>query len=263
VHLTTDVDGAQGERTLDANSCASLATAAALIVAWTVDPSKAPTAVSPAVAAPAQPAAARGPEQGSPTPPSHAAVSWPLVAVVAASGAGDLGTLPSVAESGEVAFGALFGPIRGEIAGAAWLAQDATQAVHPNVFEGAHIHLLDARLRGCFRGRFGQRFELDPCVGAAVVSATSDGFAFGSGSATFTPAHNSGVWGDLQADALAVWRVFGPMALRASIGIWIPLARPSFVVDLSQSGAPSGEVFLHQAAPVGARTTLGVEARFP
>jgi hypothetical protein len=41
VHLATNVDGAAGERSLDADSCASLASATALIVAWTVDPAKA------------------------------------------------------------------------------------------------------------------------------------------------------------------------------------------------------------------------------
>jgi hypothetical protein len=264
VRLITDVDGAQGERTLDANSCASLATATALILAWTVDPSRAPSsAAAAAQTAAVAPSAKQEAQHASPTPRSRAAGSWPFTAVVAASGAGDLGTLPSIGGSGEVALGALFGPIRGELAGAAWFVQDATNAVRPGVLEGAHIHLLDFRLRGCFRGRLGARFELDPCVGAAIVHASSDGFASGNGSATFAPAQNSGTWGDLQADALAAWQLFGPVALRASIGIWIPLARPSFVVDVGPLGSPSGEVFLHEAAPVGARTTLGVEARFP
>jgi hypothetical protein len=45
LHLTTDVEAAQGERTLDTNSCASLAQAAALILAWTIDPTRVRTAV--------------------------------------------------------------------------------------------------------------------------------------------------------------------------------------------------------------------------
>src|SRR4051812_19779746 len=43
VHLFTEVDGVAGERSLEANSCASLASATALILAWTVDPSHAAT----------------------------------------------------------------------------------------------------------------------------------------------------------------------------------------------------------------------------
>jgi hypothetical protein len=260
VRLTTDVEGAQGERTLDANSCASLASATALILAWTVDPSKAPMALVPTQAAAVPPSVTRERDEASPAPRGRSIESSPLLAVVAASGAGDLGTLPGVGASGEIAVGALFGPIRAELAGADWLAQDAIKPVRPGTLEGAHIHLLDARLRGCFRGRFTSRFELDPCLGAAILSASSEGL----GSApTFTPLQKSGAWGDLQVDALAAWRLFGPLALRASVGIWIPLARPSFVVDLQSPGAPAGEFVLHRAEPVGARATLGVEARFP
>jgi hypothetical protein len=259
VHLVTDADGVQGERTFDANSCASLATATALILAWTVDPSKARDAPSLAPGTAVLPTTSPAPEPGAPptrTGPAHAPS---LVAVVAASGAGDVGTLPSAGASGEIAIGALLGPIRAEVAGADWVTQDATGLIRPGTLDGAHIHLFDARIRGCFRGRLGQRFELDPCLGAAILTASSYGF----GSPPFAPRPGSGAWGDLQADVLAAWSLFGPLALRASVGVWIALAQPPFVVDLQTQGEPAGEVLLHKTSPVGARTTLGLEVRFP
>lgn len=256
VHLQTDVDGVQGERTIDATSCESLATATALILALTVDPSKARAslpAAPPPKNAEAAPAPAPPPSP-SPAPPRRKATR--LGAFVAIAGAGDLGTMPSPAVAPEVTAGVLFGPVRVELSGDDWGAQNATSKENPS--EGAHIHVDDVIARGCFRWRFEPRLELDPCAGAGLVYATSDGFR-ASNDLSFTPYRKSGTWMIADGDLLAAWRLFGPLALRASVGAGLPLARPPFVV-LQQQG-PS--IFLHRSAAIVGRTSLGLEARFP
>jgi hypothetical protein len=165
----------------------------------------------------------------------------------------DLGTLPSAAPGVQVTVGALFGPVRAEVSGIYWGGQDASYDV---TNEGTNIHLLEGTLHGCFRWRPVVRFEVDPCLGAGLVYATSDGFG---GATTFDAYKRWSYWADALGDVLAVWRVLGPVGLRASLGGAVPLARPPFVVLLRQGSS----VPLHQANVVSGRVTLGVEAHFP
>jgi hypothetical protein len=254
VHLQTDVDGVQGERTIDATSCESLATATALILALTVDPSKARASLPAEPTAPTAEAPPAPPPSPLPAPPRGSRER--MAALVAIGSAGDLGTMPSPALAPQATVGLLFGPVRAELSGDDWGPQNATPA--GDASEGAHLHLYDATLRGCFRWRFASRLELDPCVGAGLVYATSDGFTTRS-DPTFTPYQSSGAWMTADGDLLAAWRLFGPIALRASVGAGAPLARPPFVV-LRQQGPPK---FLHESAAVIGRASLGLEARFP
>jgi hypothetical protein len=250
VHVTTDVDGAQGERTLEADSCQSLAKATALILAWTVDPIKARAA---ALAARASPPA---PETTVPASPSS---PIPLAAVVALSGMGDVGTLPSLGGGVELSLGALVGPLRFELSGDYWGPQDKSKLVNGDEV-GAHIQLLEGSLRTCFRWRPSGRFELDPCAGAALVHASISGYG---PTPTFTAAHgNTGDWAVLHADALVAWRLFGPFALRASVGAAVSPVTPPFIVT---SSTPQGSSVtpLHQPSTVSGSATLGVEAHFP
>jgi hypothetical protein len=255
VHLVTDVDGAQGERAIDANSCSSLATATALILAWTVDPSKAVASLPPhpeEVPSPSVTSTREEPAAGQHRPGASGA----LAGFVAAGAAADRGTLPSIGVAGEFAAGLLFGPLRVEISGADWFTQRATTTIL-NVSEGTDIHLLEGALRGCFRWLPGPSLELAPCLGGAMFFASGDGF----GTTTrFQPQHFSGQWGAVQAEVLGVWRLFGPIALRGSAGLGIPLARPPIVIDVVN---PPEEVSLHRTDSVFESATLGVEARFP
>jgi hypothetical protein len=257
VHVATDVDGTQGERTLEADSCTSLAKATALILAWAVDPVKAraamaakqagPTAPSPA------PAAAGSPERTPSTPSSP----LPLAAVVAVSAMGDLGTLQSPGGGVQLALGALVGPMRFELLGDDWGTQDVWgqgDAV------GTHVHLLDGALRACFRWQMAPRFELDPCAGAGLVVASSSGYP--SSSPTFIAAKNSGDWATLHADFLAAWRIAGPFALRATVGAEAPLTHPDFFFYVT-SGQTTTPKSLYTLGSVGGAATLGVEAHFP
>jgi hypothetical protein len=239
VHLVTNVDGASGERSLEANSCEALASATALILALTVDPTRAMAAPPPSP--PPKPLP-------QPAAPVQTPSQNPVRFLVATSAAGESGTLPSASLGGEIALGILFGPVRAELSAADWFAQDATAVSG----QGTRIHLLDGALRGCFRGRFGDSFELDPCAGAALVFASSEGFG------EDTKFERSSNWAGLDTDLFSSWRFAGPLALRASVGLGIPLARPSFVLL-----DPQGQTFLHRASAIAGRASFGLEVRFP
>jgi hypothetical protein len=264
VHVSTDVDGTQGERTLEADSCTSLAKATALILAWAVDPVKARAALAAREAAapppPPPPPPARTPEHEPEQTPSQPSSPLPLGALVAVSGMGNLGTLPSLGGGVQLALGALVGPLRFELSGQDWVTQNITGNGPYGDAVGTQVHLLDAALRACFRWRLGPRFELDPCAGAGLVLASSRGYiASPSTSSTFQPAQNSGGWTTLHADLLAAWRVVGPFSLRATVGMEAPLVRAHFVVTSDQAGTTD----LYTVRPVAGTATLGVEAHFP
>jgi hypothetical protein len=235
VHLVTVVDGVPGERTLEASSCAQLASATSLILAWIVDPTHARGTETLEANAPL------------PTPSSQVGGAR---AVFAAGAVADVGLLPRAGAGIALAAGAIVGPVRIEASGADWFAQDA---VAPSG-EGAHIHLLEGALHGCFRGRLGERLELAPCLGAGLVYATSDGFG-----ETAPFYGQTSVWGTAHGLVLAGFPLGGPIAARVSLGAAVPLARPPFVLLGSQGAA----LVLHQPAPIWGRATLGVEVRFP
>ncbi|MGH7286071.1 MAG: hypothetical protein ACRELY_31505 [Polyangiaceae bacterium] len=251
VHLVTTVDGAPGERSLEANSCEAVASATALIVAWTVDPARAraQTAPAPAPAPTPTQAPAPAPTRNPRRVGERASTSEPIRAVVALDGVGALGVLPSAGFAGELSLGVLAGPLRVELAGADWISEDATAPSG----EGTHIHLYETALDGCYRGKLGERLELDPCAGGAIFFASSDGFGE---SQTF---QRTSSWGSLEAELLTALRIAGPLALRGSLGLGVPLTRPPFV--LLQPGG--GDVALHRVSLVTAQATIGLEARFP
>lgn len=257
VHVATDVDGTQGERTLDADSCASLAKATALILAWAVDPVKARAAMAAKPPEPAAPPPAPAAASAAEEIPAAPSSPLPLAAVVAVSGMGDVGTLQSLGGAVQLVLGALVGPLRFELVGDYWGTQSIVGPGPLNDVVGTRVQLLDAGLRGCFRWRLAPRFELDPCAGAALVSASSNGYP---SSSTFQPARGSGEWTTLHADVLAALRIVGPFALRATVGAEAPLAQPAFVVTSDQTNSSKA---LYTLRDVGGTATLGVEAHFP
>jgi hypothetical protein len=286
--LSTEVDGVTGERTLSADSCDGLAAATGLILAWTIDPQHASLAgLSPAteVKAPSTPSASAQPADAPPpTPPAATAPAeappmrppapapapaqparqpqaepvrgggYPAVrGIVAIDALGDIGSWPSVGLAGRVTLGAIVWRLRFEVSFADWLSESA-YAAPPLTNEGTTLHPIEGALRGCFRWELRRRLEFDPCFGAGPAYVTS------SGTAETIPTHDSTAWWTLFADAMGTWAFAPPLALRLSLGIAVPLARPEFDIDEPAGVTP---VFLHRAWPVAARAALGVEARFP
>ena len=238
VHLVTNVDGTAGERSFEADSCVALATATALIVALAVDPVRASAARAPVESPRAEAPISR------PDPPGHA-----LSGLVAMSVQGDLGSLPSVAASGELAAGVTERWIRVEALGSLWALQDANRSAS----EGAHLQRIEAGLRGCWRGIARGSVEADPCLGARLTHLSSQGFGE-------TTAYQRDAWGwSLDGDVLATWTLIGPLALRGMLGIALPLTRPPVVLVDSQGRT----IQIQQSSAVAGRAALGLEVRFP
>jgi hypothetical protein len=257
VRLVTDVGGSRGERSFEAESCASLASATALILAWTIDPVR-------ASAGPQRPLPSGAEVQAAPVRAAAAVVvpstassatsrAWQpralrVQGLVAISGAFDLGTLPQVGEGAELTAGALLGPLRLEAAGTAWRNQDATSGA-----EGTHLHMFSGLLRGCLRIEPRKAIELGPCLGGELTYVSSQGFNETQSFASTT------TWSALRADALFVWAFAPPFAVRIAAGGAGALATPSFVVD-----EPGGKtVLLQQPARWVWRASFGLEAHFP
>ncbi len=267
VHLATEVDGQTGERTIEADSCAALASATALIVAWTIDPARAaaaspapspsPPAPSdpPTATTPPEPPASAPPPAPAPPPPvatAPARAADPLARVagrVALAALGDLGSLPGPAPGGELAVGATLAALRVEVSGVALASQDARRSAA----EGAHLRRLELGLRGCFSVAQSAALELAPCLGARLTHLSSEGFGE-------TTPYDREAWGSaLEAAALGTWRLAGPVSLRAMLGLVLPLARPPVVV----LDARDGTVPIAQASVASGRASLGLEVRFP
>jgi hypothetical protein len=244
VHLATEVDGVAGERILEASSCASLASATALILAWILDP----TRVRPSETPEQTREETSGPSTTT-VPKANSVPRTRVRAVAAVEGVADVGLLPRAGAAIEVAVGAAIDSFRIEAAGTDWFAQDAVDGRG----EGTHIHLVEGALRGCFRWNATERVELDPCGGAGLVYATSDGFG-----ETVPFLGRTSTWGTVHALGLAGVRIASAISARASLGGFVPFSRPPFVL----LDAHGGQTVLHQPT-VSARATLGLEVRFP
>src|SRR5580692_6268329 len=263
VRLSTDVDGVAGERSLEADSCASLADAAALILAWTIDPERsraveAQTAtsavaavsvplVSPPAPIPRHPFPPSSPpplpvstspgagNRASPPPGRELGHGLAVQGLLALSGTGDFGVLPEPGPGVELALGLTAGSFRGELLGSDWLDQEPTTITPAGKTEGTDLHFLEAAARGCFRVPIsGQTFEIDPCAGVGVVNVSS------TGAQEDKTATHSHAWPLLHGDVLASWIFVPRFALRATLGVVVPLEHPQFVIDDPQ-GVPEAQ----------------------
>lgn len=238
--IVTNVDGAPGERSLQAASCDSLERATTLVLALAVDPERALARESPP------------PPPPPPPPPKPAPRAEPessaLHVVASVSAVGDTATLPKPAIGGEASAGILYGRLRVEAA----FEDSLLQHANATPSEGTAIHVFGGSLRGCYRAELTAAWDLDPCATAGLVFATSEGFG------ESVPFDRSSSWGRVGAELFTTYRIAGPLALRGGIGIAAPLARPPFVLV-----EPSGNVPLHRAAVVTGTASFGLEARFP
>ncbi len=248
VLVVTDVDGTPGERSLEADSCAALANATALIVAWTIEPlaTRPPT---PEALAPPPPVAVASPTAvpvaaTTPAPPSAVA------GVLAVAAQGDLGMFPKEDLAAEITLGAALRRLRFEVSGSAWLPEDATKS---GTAGGAHLHFLEGGLRGCRRDFVRPSLELDPCLGAGLVHVSSVGF-------DETDSYTRDAWFSwVRGDALATWTFLGPLALRGLVGMAVPLTRPQVVIQQP----PGGNLLLYRPSVIAGRVELGLEVHFP
>jgi hypothetical protein len=267
VRLVIEMNGVTGERSFEAESCVSLASATALILAWTIDPVRARAASRPAldrgdrerdgggdapVVSP-PPAPSVPPPSSEPPPASRPPAPRFLRGLLAATGTVDVGALPRVAAGAEVTAGALVGPIRVEVAGVDWLSQDALANG-----QGAQLHMLSGLARGCYRvtPSRARKIELAPCLGGELEAISSSGIG---ATGAFQSLQRTTIWGAFRGDVLFAWAFAGPLALRATAGVAFAPAPPTFVVE--QPGNTTTPV--RQNGSLAGRGSLGLEVHFP
>ncbi|WP_438010008.1 hypothetical protein WME89_15935 [Sorangium sp. So ce321] len=282
LHLTTTLGEATRSRDLHGETCAELASAAALIIALAIDPeavARGPASAEPgAGAAPgagegaepdqtgapdAVPAADALPEATSPPAPDPGApaASAPVEArpspgvapspgprlrgALRALGVLDTSALPAVAPGAGIAAGALIGPVRVELSIAYFGAQ---QALIEATTMGGDVWLIAGGLRVCYATRH-HAFELGPCAGieGGVMSAAGFGVA--------APGSNRALWLAPQLGALATYALSDGVRIPLAVDALLPLVRDDFVLV--------GIGSVHRIPAATLRASLGVEVRFP
>ncbi len=249
------------ERRLEADDCAAVASAAALIMALAVEgilPAAPPPSPPPPPAAP-PPAPRRSPVTRpvpiEPEAAPHATEPWRSRLVVSAAALADTATLPAVALGPDVGVGwsGSHGALR--------VGVSVHGAFFPSRFggvddTGGRFDLLEGLLRGC-AGYASGNLEVGPCLGLGVDHMS------GSGRGSSVSLTGSGSWASAQGGALASWSLSRWLAVEALVGAAVPLARPTFVLDSPASAtAPASSAAVHRPAPVSARFGIGLQLRF-
>jgi hypothetical protein len=276
VTLTTDRDGTVGERSIEADSCRSLADATALIVALTIDPAHvaaartARSSTIPVASAPppepAPPSAGTLPLPASPTLPPSALTARPIAPapeVEPSTGnglrrrpprfalflaiAGDVGTLPHPAYGLSLSGSLLLGRFRAEIYGAYWPNQMAHGPPGTPPGEGGNIELFSGGLRACLAPLM-KRLELSSCAGLEA------GALRGEGVNLLPSITRTGPWLALTLDVRAVVRLTNNWGIVLDVGAAIPFGRPEFTFG-------NGSI-IAEAEIVEGRVSVGPELRF-
>jgi hypothetical protein len=183
LELTTVLDGTAGRRSLAGDSCASVASAAALILALTIDPAAAGRAVAAAehggaVEAPPPPPAPPPPRTLPPTvaaaPPPPPPEAPRLLRPFARAFAGAVvALLPTPAPAAGLAVGARRGRASAELSMVATMERRGDAADRAGA--GGNFRLVAGGARAC--GELGARVVVwQLCLGTEVERLTGDGF---------------------------------------------------------------------------------------
>jgi hypothetical protein len=266
VALSIRSDQGSGVRVLDADSCAALGSAVALIVALAVDPTRASAGAGagPDAGASAEAEAEAGADAGaSGGAEARADAGAALVddgdgvrLAVGAGGAVDVGALPSAAVGGAVSVAGLYRRARVEVRGRTYASQHTADPARPA--QGVDLGYLGLDARACFAtvatGRAARDgLQVGPCLGIDLSRISGSGVG---GTKTFS---GDGSWSAFEASLLGSWALASAFALRVGVDLLVPTSRPGFVV-LAPDGSTAET--LHRPAPIGGRFDLGAELRF-
>lgn len=244
VALVTEADGARGERSLEAATCASLADATAVIVAMMLDPANTPagsSASAPIASVATSPAPAESTD--GPPVPEMPAPARAIAGLLTAGGALDSGLGPGARVGVMVGGGVTIDRLRLDVLGSSFSGRTARVEATPDA--GGDVTVRSLLARGCVTPSRAIVASY-ACVvgGAAQVSASGFGVAApSSGSATF---------GVVGASGFTALHLTSSVSLELGAEALVPLARPRFVLE--------GVGEAHRVAPVtlGLRAGLGV-----
>jgi len=237
---------AHGQRSLETDSCATLAEATALIVAIMVDPDRAGAAAS-APASPPAPISPASPAANAPSLRPNGTGVRPRWAA-GASGLVDFGTLPAPAVGGALGLAASVRRFRTDVSFGVFPAR--TYAVSSAADVGAEMSSWSAAGTFAYVTPIGFT-ELALGGGAEVTHLSA---VATRANAPFSGVPGSATWLAPRVGAGITVPIFAPLFLRLDADAVVPLRRPAFVVD------PLGTVY--RPAAVGGRFGAGVEMQF-
>jgi hypothetical protein len=254
--LVTESSDGPGRRVLEAQSCAELAEATAVILAWALDPTAALSAIagppaSSAAPAPVVPAGAEeiGPGEGGVAPGTQGP-RGKARSIVFGGGlflAADGGSVPGLTLGPGARVWIRTGPFRGGLYAASFAERTGRVEGVPD--KGGHFALSTFAAEGCALLDLG---PLTPalCGGAEVDRIGARGFGVPT-------VHDTSVTSVAAAAHIETsLRLQRHVRLFARGGAVFPVRRPSFFLDGYQGGA------VFQPSPVVGRASAGVDCSF-
>jgi hypothetical protein len=240
VHI--EARGITSDRVFRAETCQTVASAAALVAAVALEATSQGATGTPESSTPRR--SAFGPTGPAATPESQL--------VVGAAATLDVGTLPypGPGAEGTLAWAMRFASFRVRVGVSGAVFKNESIVLLPSN-EGGSFSLVTAGGRACGAKLVGP-VEIGPCLGGEVDRMGAAGIAT-------HPEERTGVWGALTGSAFGSWiasRGFG-VTVRAD-GV-LPFARPPFVITRSP---PANDMSVHRAGPLSFRASLGIEIRF-
>jgi hypothetical protein len=243
--LEITAGGVHGARALEAETCAAIADATALIVGLALERK---TSSEPRIVASPIPPPAPGPP---PPAPPRLGTRWQIV--VGAATALDVGTMPAPAPGVEATAGMAMTNGRARLRlllGGTLLPAQTYWTGAANGSAGGRFDLLGAWGRVCGALLSG-RFDFGPCIGAELDRMS--GVAVGAA----TPVTAARDWGTALASALVSWTITSSFAAYVHVDAVIPFARPTFFLQ-----GMGVEDDVERPASIAARGALGFEVHF-
>jgi hypothetical protein len=271
--LSTQHRGRAVARTLDAESCDAAADAAAVILALTIDPSRA------LLGSPEDEKMAGDARDAGPSPADAADERVPVFTpqvmdageldarpdpheipeglfgedagasrfgfALSAAALSDTGTLPRGAIGFAGGFALGVGPIWADATFAYYPPVDTTVSLAPA--RGGSFSMFAGTLQLCALAS-GGALSVGPCAGVGMTRMHAEAFGVS------TPIAADSTWGNAAVDALARVRISRYFSLRLNAGVSIPFARPVFEVQ--------GLGSVHQPSAIALQMGAGGEVHF-
>jgi hypothetical protein len=240
--VETRIGSRVGRRTIEVESCTAAAESTALIVALILDPEAGSRAVPPRAAS--TPAAAKRKQSTRDAPSRARGVGLSLGPLVGL----DVGTLPAPTYGLGAVGGTQLGSSSFEIGLALWKAQrGGVPDLTPEA--GGSVGLIAGFVGICPALPIG-RIDVGGCLAAELGRFQAEGFGVDE---SVTAGSR---WIAVAAGPLARARFTKVVSLSLRTALFLPLDRPSFVVDVSGSARE-----FHQPNPVVGRALLSLDFR--
>ena len=273
VDLGTSEEGVQGERTIEGATCEEVGSAAALVIALSIDPDAVrahspnvgvasfappPVDAAPGDAPPMPPTLATSPPASVPAPAlTHPSETIPAgtsnaMGLVDARAELDVGALPHPSLGLGLGTGFATGRVRGELDVRYFLPRFASAPEQPGKpTRGADVSLLVATASGCY-AVVPAPVEVDACAGVETGALAARGKEFDHATTELRP------WlAAVGSLGLAV-RALPPFALRADLGFSVPFGRSP--VGFRDNAGDFEEIY--RPAAISGRAGIGLGFAF-